>query len=296
MPAVEDHRGLLMNVAYRILGSVAEAEDAVQEAYSRWYALPSTARDEVDSPAGWLITVTTRIGLDVLRSARVRRERYVGEWLPEPVPEGAYWTSQASPEHGGDPADRISLDESLSMALLVVLESMTPAERVSFVLHDVFRFTFAEIGEIVGRSPQACRQLASSARQRVRLAGDSIDVPVQEHAHVVTVFKSALESGDLAALVEVLDPGVTAVGDGGGIVQAAVEPIVGAENVARYLLSLREKGRDLRFEIVTVNRRAGLAIKDDRAHPIAVASFAITKGIVEQLWIVRNPIKLKSWQ
>ena len=232
MVSVAADRGLLMNVAYRLLGSVSEAEDAVQEAFTRWYALPEDAREGIDSPAGWLVTVTTRICLDVLGSARARRERYVGEWLPEPVPAGTQWTSQTASRDAADPADRVSLDESLSMALLVVLESMTPAERVAFVLHDVFKYTFAEIGEIVGRSAPACRQLAASARRRARDArGDGI--PAEEHARVVLAFKAALETGDLASLVEILDPDATAVPDGGGLVLAAIEPIVGAERIAR---------------------------------------------------------------
>ena len=184
MASVTADRGLLINVAYRLLGSVSEAEDAVQDAFARWYALPADSRDEIASPAGWLVTVTTRICLDMLGSARARRERYVGEWLPEPVPAGRSGRVRPHPSRSTDPADRVSLDESLSMALLVVLESMTPAERVAFVLHDVFRYTFAEIGEIVGRSPQACRQLASSARRRVREARGE-HVSAQEHARVV---------------------------------------------------------------------------------------------------------------
>ncbi len=229
MESVAEDRGLLMNVAYRLLGSVSEAEDAVQDAFTRWYALSDDSRNEIASPTGWLVTVTTRICLDMLGSARARRERYVGEWLPEPVPAGVQWTSQTASDRVADPADRVSLDESLSMALLVVLESMTPAQRVAFVLHDVFRYTFAEVGEIVGRSPQACRQLASSARRRLREARGA-HISAQEHARVVSVFKSALETGDLTALVEILDPDATAVADGGGLVSATIEPIGGSRD------------------------------------------------------------------
>ncbi|HEX4400629.1 MAG TPA: RNA polymerase sigma factor SigJ [Galbitalea sp.] len=294
MPSVSSDRGLLMNVAYRLLGSVSDAEDAVQDAFARWYAMSDAARDEIDSPTGWLVTVTTRICLDVLGSARARRERYVGEWLPEPVPAAAQWTSQAASGREADPADRISLDESLSMALLVVLESMTPAERVAFVLHDVFRYTFAEVGEIVGRSPQACRQLASSARRRVRDVR-SDGVSTQEHARVVAEFRTALETGDLASLIELLDPNATAVPDGGGVVQAAIEPIVGAETIARYFLGLSELLPDLTFELTTVNRRAGLAVQDGAGQTLAVASVAIAQGVIERIWIVRNPVKLGGW-
>lgn len=147
-----------MNIAYRLLGSVAESEDAVQEAYARWYALPRSRQEEIASPGAWLTTVTGRVCLDVLGSARARRERYVGAWLPDPLPDRAEW-DQAP---GLDPADRIVLDESVTMAFLVVLESMTPAERVAFVLHDVFRYPFAEIGGILDRTPRR----ASSSRPR----------------------------------------------------------------------------------------------------------------------------------
>ncbi|EHN77948.1 ECF subfamily RNA polymerase sigma-24 subunit, partial [Streptomyces coelicoflavus ZG0656] len=146
-------RRRLINVAYRLLGSLAEAEDAVQEAYARWYALPRSRQDEIVSPGAWLTTVTGRVCLDVLGSARARRERYVGAWLPDPLPDRAEWGHVP----GTDPADQLVLDESVSMAFLVVLESMTPAERVAFVLHDVFRYPFAEIAGILRRTPAACK-------------------------------------------------------------------------------------------------------------------------------------------
>lgn len=170
MESVFDDRPMLMNVAYRLLGVVSEAEDAVQEAFARWYAMPDADRRDISSPTGWLVTVTTRICLDVLGSARARRETYVGEWLPEPVSSRTRWTSHVLDERAVDPADRVSLDESLNMALLVVMETMTPAERVAFTLHDVFGHSFIEVAEIVGRSAQACRRLASSARRRVHQA------------------------------------------------------------------------------------------------------------------------------
>ncbi|HET6707112.1 sigma-70 family RNA polymerase sigma factor, partial [Amycolatopsis sp.] len=157
-PVVAERRHLL-NLAYRLLGSLAEAEDAVQETYARWYALPREQQDAVSSPGAWLTTVAGRVCLDVLGSARVRRERYVGEWLPEPLPD----------QHDSV-ADRITLDESVTMAFLVTLEAMTPAQRVALVLHDVFGYAFAEVAEITGRTPAACRELASSARRRVRAA------------------------------------------------------------------------------------------------------------------------------
>ena len=288
---MDDDRGLLMNVAYRLLGSVTEAEDAVQDAYARWYAMTDSSRAEILSPTGWLVTVTTRICLDLLGSARARRELYVGEWLPEPVPAEARWTT-ATPTV--DPADRVTLDDSLSMALLVVLESMTPAERVAFVLHDVFRYSFAEVGEIVGRSPEASRQLASSGRRRLRNArGNAISAP--EHALVVAEFKAALETGDVTALVRLLDPSATAIADGGGRVPASLVQIEGAETIARYLLALYERQPDLSFQLTTVNGRAGLVGRDAAGTALAVASVAITQGLIQQIWVMRNPEKLAGW-
>ena len=150
LAAIMSERRQLINVAYRLLGSLAEAENAVQETYARWYALTPDQRDAIASPGAWLTTVTSRICLDQLGSARARRERYVGQWIPEPLPEPAEWIS-SRPGAPADPADRITLDESVSMAFLVVLESMTPAERVAFILHDVFGYPFTEIARIVGR-------------------------------------------------------------------------------------------------------------------------------------------------
>src|SRR4051812_16144775 len=162
--AIISERRQLINLAYRLLGSLAEAEDAVQETYVRWYAMSREQQEAIESPGAWLTTVASRICLNLLSSARVRRERYVGEWLPEPLPDRTEWPRGTQ----ADPADRVTLDESVNMAFLVMLESMTPAERVSFILHDVFRYTFGEVAEIVGRTPAACRQLASSARRRIR--------------------------------------------------------------------------------------------------------------------------------
>ena len=160
-------RRQLINLTYRLLGSLAEAEDAVQETYARWYAMSAQQQEAIHNPGAWLTTVASRICLNLLGSARTRRETYVGDWIPEPLPERTEWPS-GRPGAGADPADRVTLDESVSMAFLVVLESMTPAERVAFILHDVFGYSFAEVAGIVGRTPAACRQLATSARRRIR--------------------------------------------------------------------------------------------------------------------------------
>jgi RNA polymerase sigma-70 factor (ECF subfamily) len=163
LSALVSERRQLTNLAYRLLGSLAEAEDVVQETYARWYAMSERQREAVTSPGAWMTTVAGRICLDLLGSARARRERYVGEWIPEPLPDRTEWISGRPGAGIVDPADRVTLDESVNMAFLVVLEAMTPAERVAFILHDVFRYPFAEVAEIVGRTPAACRQLATSA-------------------------------------------------------------------------------------------------------------------------------------
>lgn len=159
LSTILSERRQLINLAYRLLGSLADAEDVVQETYARWYAMPQQQRESIESPGGWLMTVASRICLNVLGSARARRETYVGEWIPEPLPERTEWIGGRLGTTAIDPADRVTLDESVNMAFLVVLESMTPAERVAFILHDVFRYSFAEVADVVGRTPAACRQL-----------------------------------------------------------------------------------------------------------------------------------------
>src|SRR6201995_3111013 len=170
LDAVMSERRQLTNLAYRLLGSLAEAEDAVQETYARWYSLSRQQQDAIETPGAWLTTVRSRTCLALLRSARVRRERYVGEWIPEPLPDRAEQLSGRPAGTAADPADRVTLDESVSMAFLVVLESMTPAQRVTFILHDVFAYPFTDVAQIVGRTPAACRQLATSAPRRIRAA------------------------------------------------------------------------------------------------------------------------------
>ena len=181
LSAIMSERRQLINLAYRLLGSLADAEDAVQETYARWYAMSRPQQEAIESPGAWLTTVASRICLDLLRSARARRERYVGEWIPEPLPEPAEWIGGRAGGATADPADRVTLDESINMAFLVMLESMTPAERVAFILHDVFRYSFAEVAAIVGRTPAACRQLASSARRRIR-ASPGLPAPAAQQA------------------------------------------------------------------------------------------------------------------
>ena len=292
--AVINERRRLINLAYRLLGSLAEAEDAVQETYARWYAMSPEQQDAIESPGAWLTTVASRVCLDLLGSARARRERYVGEWIPEPVPEPAEWTGGRLGGAATGPADRVTLDESVSMAFLVVLESMTPAERVAFILHDVFRYTFAEVAEIVGRTPAACRQLASSARHRIR-EEQAPQAPPARQASLVRDFKRAWEAGDIGALLGLLDPDATVTADGGGLVSAALRPIAGAEQIARYLIDLAVRAPgNVTFLERTVNGQPGLVAQQDGV-TVTVFAFEVADDRITRVWAVRNPGKLRPW-
>jgi RNA polymerase sigma-70 factor (ECF subfamily) len=294
LSAIMSERRQLINLAYRLLGSLAEAEDAVQETYARWYALSRQQREAIESPGAWLTTVASRICLDVLRSARARRERYVGEWLPEPLPGPADWVTGRPGEMTADPADRVTLDESVSMAFLVVLESMTPAERVALILHDVFGYSFAEVAEIVGRTPAACRQLASSARRRIR-ASQPPATPAARQARIVRDFKRAWQARDIDALIGLLDPGATATGDGGGVVSAELRPVEGAEQIARFFVNLAIKAPpDITILERTVNGQPGMVAQLD-GDTVAVYAFDIAGDRIKHIWAVLNPDKLRPW-
>ncbi len=287
-------RRQLINLTYRLLGSLADAEDAVQETYARWYAMSRQQQEAVDSPGAWLTTVASRICLDVLGSARARRERYVGEWIPEPVPDRTEWISGRSVGTAVDPADRVTLDESINMAFLVVLESMTPAERVAFILHDVFGYAFAEVAEIVGRTPAACRQLASSARRRIR-ASQAPATPTAQQAGIVRAFKQAWAAKDIDALIGLLDPDASAIGDGGGLATTFLHPIEGGEQIARAWVEIANRApSNMTFLERTVNGQPGLVAQQDGI-TVSVFAFDIADDRIKHIWVVRNPEKLRPW-
>jgi RNA polymerase sigma factor (sigma-70 family) len=277
LSAVMAERRRLINLAYRLLGSLADAEDAVQETYARWYAMTPQQRDAIENPGAWLTTVASRICLDLLGSARARRERYVGEWIPEPLPEPAEWASGVAT---ADPADRVTLDESVSMAFLVVLDSMTPAQRVAFILHDVFAYPFAEVAGITGRTPASCRQLASSARRRIH-ESHAPATPAPGQASVVSDFRRAWGAKDIGALIGLLDPGVTMVADGGGQATALADLL---SRVPGKLTLLKR----------TVNGQPGLVAQQDGV-TVTVFAFGVAAGRVTRIWAVRNPDKLRPW-
>jgi len=278
----ERERGRLFGVAYRLLGTVADAEDAVQETFLRW---EQADRDAIANPAGWLTTVLTRHCLDQLRSARARREAYVGPWLPEPIVEVADLLAE-------DPAERVALDESVSLAMLVVLETLSPAERAVFVLHDVFGMEFEQVAETVGRTPAACRQLAARARRHVEERRPRFDPDAAEQRRLVAAFLDASARGDLHALLPLLDPSVVLRADGGGKVRAAGRPVAGAERVAGVLLAgQRWYPGALAGRMVAVNGGTGALITMD-GEVLAAVGITVANGLITEIDIVANPDKL----
>jgi RNA polymerase sigma-70 factor (ECF subfamily) len=294
LSVIMNERRRLINLAYRLLGSLAEAEDVVQETYARWYAMSRPEQDAIESPGAWLTTVASRICLDVLRSARSRRERYVGEWIPEPLPDRTEWISGRPAAAVADPADRVTLDESINMAFLVVLESMTPAERVALILHDVFRYSFDEVAQIVGRSPAACRQLATSARRRIRVSQPPAS-PVAQRAGVIRDFKRAWEAKDIDALVALLDPDAVATADGGGLAVTFVDPIEGSAQIARAWIEIANRATgSMQLLERTVNGQPGLVAQQDGV-TVTVFAFELAGDRIKHIWAVRNPEKLRPW-
>jgi RNA polymerase sigma-70 factor (ECF subfamily) len=293
LSAIMSERRQLINLGYRLLGSLADAEDVVQETYARWYAMSLQQREAIESPGAWLMRVASRICLDLLGSARARRERYVGEWIPEPLPDGREWTSGRGAATTADPADRVTLDESVNMAFLVVLESMTPAERVAFILHDVFGYPFTEVAEIVGRTPAACRQLASSARRRIRVS-QAPGTPTAQQADIIRNFKKAWEAKDIDALIGLLDPDARAIADGGGLVSAVLLPIEGGEKIAQVVIDVGGRVPDLRLLERTVNGQPGL-VAQQHGVTVMVMAFDIAGDRIKHIWAVRNPEKLRPW-
>jgi RNA polymerase sigma factor (sigma-70 family) len=250
-------------------------------------------QEAIESPGAWLTKVASRICLDLLGSARARRERYVGEWIPEPLPDRTEWTSGRSGGTTIDPADRVTLDESINMAFLVVLESMTPAERVAFILHDVFRYPFTEVAEIVGRTPAACRQLATSARRRIR-ESQAPGTPTAQQADIIRNFKQAWEAKDIDALIGLLDPDATAIADGGGLVSAVLLPIEGGEQIARMAVDVAGRVPNLMLLERTVNGQPGLVAQQDGV-TVMVMAFDVAGDRIKHIWAVRNPEKLRPW-
>lgn len=276
-------RPRLIRVAYAMVGSRAEAEDVVADT---WLRLANAHdRGSIDDVEGWCVVAVSRRAMNVLRSARVQREAYTGPWLPEPL-------IATLPDNGPDPADRVTLDESLQYALLVVLETLSPAERTAWVLHDVFGMPFPEIADVVGRTPGAVRQLAARARRHVRAGKPRVQVDRDAQENVLRAFLHASRTGDLETLIGMLDHSVTLTSDGAGEVTAARRPVVGADKVARFFLGVAERyGPQHHFTLIDVNGAPGLAITHD-GHPTAVLSLTVDEGIIQRIDMVLAPNKL----
>jgi RNA polymerase sigma-70 factor (TIGR02957 family) len=284
--AAEHHdelRPLMFSIAYRMLGSVAEAEDVVQEAFLRLHRAPAT---EVQSVAAYAATVTTRLAIDQLRSARVRRERYVGSWLPEPL-----LTTDAE----SDPAVRAERADSLSLAFLVVLERLSPVERAVFLLREVFAYGYDEIGRIVEKSAVNCRQIFTRASRRIAAGKPRFEASRGRRDDLARAFFAACETGDVAGLEHVLAEDVVFDGDGGGKAPAIAKPIQGRVRVARFLLGLMRQAVIFngRIEPATVNGQPGGRIVDGDGRLAAVFELQITDGRVQALRNVVNPDKLR---
>jgi RNA polymerase sigma-70 factor (ECF subfamily) len=273
----ETQRARLMGVGYRILGSVADAEDVLQEAWIRW---SGADRSRIGNPEAFLTTVVTRLALDRLRRAKARRETYSGPWLPEPI------AADADPEAAAELAD------TLSMALLVVLETLSPLERAAFVLREVFQVPYAEVAETLGREEAAVRQLVHRARRRVDEGRARFQADRATHTATVQAFVAACASADLEALLKVLSPDVVAIGDGGGVARAPRRPVHGPDKVSRLMLGITAKASpDLAYGFEVFNGRIGIvARRDGRA--VAALSFTVTGGKLSTVHVIANPAKL----
>jgi RNA polymerase sigma-70 factor (ECF subfamily) len=274
-------RPLLFAIAYRMLGSAVDAEDIVQEAYLRYQAAdPHSIR----STKAFLTTVVTRLAIDHLKSARRQRESYVGAWLPEPLLTTA----------GDQPADLAALNDSLSTAFLVLLETLNPVERAVFLLREVFDYDYAAIAEIVGKSESACRQALHRAREAVRSGKPRFHSTADEHRLVFTRFLEACGQGDVQGLEEVLAADVTAVSDGGGKASAATRPLHGSKVVAAFMLGLFKRApAGLQYELTEINGRTGLIVRQNGAAVVAIMA-DVVDGKVAAVWAMRNPDKLQG--
>jgi RNA polymerase sigma-70 factor (ECF subfamily) len=281
----ESLRPLLFSIAYRMVGSVSEAEDIVQEAYLRYHRALSEGETEVHTPKAWLSAVTTRLAIDHLRSARVRRETYVGPWLPEPLVV----------DPGPDPSEQVELADSLSIAFLAVLESLSPVERAVYLLREVFGYGYGEIAGIVDRTEDNCRQLATRARKHVEAHRPRFAVPREHQEQLTERFMHAVETGDDDALVAMLAEDAVAYTDGGGKVRASARPIVGREKVARFMTVIARRGAELTpFTIhrATVNGRPGRVLVGEDGGVIGVIEVDIDGDRIRTVNVVSNPDKL----
>jgi RNA polymerase sigma-70 factor, ECF subfamily len=273
------HRGRLLGLAYRMLGSRSDAEDAVQDAYIRF-----AGAQDIRNPEAFLVTIVTRLCLDRLKSAKAQREIYVGPWLPEPVFDAEGLAADAATE----------LADDLSFALLLALDRLSPLERAAFLLHDVFDMPFADVARMIDRTEAACRQLATRARRAVKDARPAPAATPDSHAALLRAFGEAVASGDVSRLAGLLRADAIALTDGGGRKSAALNPIMGADKVARFFIGLANKnaGRDISIKPIMINGTVGALVYADGEldHSLSVA---IDGERIAAIYIVRNPDKLR---
>jgi RNA polymerase sigma-70 factor, ECF subfamily len=278
----ERHRSLLFSIAYRMLGSLMEAEDVVQEAFLRWQG---ASGGEIHAPKSYLSAVVTRLSIDRLRSAKARREEYVGPWLPEPIATG----------EGSEVAGTVVLDETLSMAFLVLLESLTPVERAVFLLREVFDYDYAEIASLVGKSEDNCRQISRRARQSVAARRPRFESSPEQEERLMDSFLEACMSGDMESLLALLSEDSTLWSDGGGKTRAALRPIYGADRVARFFSGiLRKAPSGLVVRRASINGRPGFVGYFEDGSPQSVTTFDVAEGTIRAIRIVVNPEKLRN--
>ncbi|GAA1606100.1 MULTISPECIES: RNA polymerase sigma-70 factor [Kribbella] len=272
-----EHRQVLVGAAYRVVGSVSDAEDVVQEAWLRWSAVE---HDDIRDPRAYLIRITTRLALNKLREQKARREQYVGPWLPEPLAVD-----------DDDPAAAVELADSVSMAMLVVLETLSPLERATFVLREVFELPYDEIADTLGRSESAVRQLAHRAREHVHARQPRHRVDKARHDELTMRFMQAAGSGDFDEVVALLAPDAVLISDGGGKKRAALRPIQGAEKIARWLFAVLADNPGFEIRMATLNDElAYVAYFDDQ--PDTVTFMTSADGRITELYLIRNPDKL----
>ena len=282
--AYQELRPLLFSIAYRMVGSASEAEDLVQEAYLRFHRAVAGGT-EVDSPKAYLSTVTTRLAIDHLRSARARREQYVGDWLPEPLVTG----------EAADPAVHAETADSLSLAFLVLLERLSPVQRAVFLLHEVFGYPYAEIAGLVGRSEDTCRQIAARARRHLEAGRPRFEASRRQREELARRFFAAVDQGDTEGLVGLLAADAVLVGDGGGKAPALAAPLHGAERVARFLIGLARRGRaaGIGNAPAEINGHPGLLTLDSAGRLLGVLALDIADGRVQTVRSIINPDKLR---
>lgn len=280
----ESLRPLLFSIAYRMVGSVSEAEDIVQEAFLRHHRA-AEAGEQIAAPKAWLSAVTTRLAIDHLRSARARRERYVGAWLPEPL------VTSKEP----DAADHAETADTLSLAFLVLLERLSPVQRAVFLLHDVFGYGYAEIAGLVGRSEDTCRQIAARARRHVEAGRPRFEASRRQRDELAHRFLAAITEGDTEGLVGLLASDAVLYGDGGGKAPALTAPVHGAQRVARFLLGLARRGAGggIRLELAEINGHPGLLTTDPEGRLLGVLALDIAEGRIQTLRSIVNPDKLR---